>query len=165
MLIRPEAESDHDLIRLVNEEAFGGTDEAVLVDRLRRDRAVLLSLIALDGDRAVGHIMFTRLPIHASDSTIDAVALAPLAVRPDVQRQGIGSALIKDGVNRLMAAGERIVIVVGEPRYYQRFGFSARIARNLSCPLSGPSFMAMELRPGALEGVVGVVKYPAAFQV
>jgi len=73
--------------------------------------------------------------------------------------------LIKDGINQLLLAGERIVIVVGDPRYYQRFGFSCRLARNLSCPLSGPSFMAMELRKGALDGVLGEVKYPAAFEI
>ena len=76
MLIRPEAESDHDLIRLVNEEAFGRTDEAVLVDQLRRDGAVLLSLIALDGNRGVGHIMFNRLPIHAPRKAVCASAEA-----------------------------------------------------------------------------------------
>jgi putative acetyltransferase len=163
MLIRPETAFDFDAIRAVNIDAFGGSDEADLVDRLRCDDVVLLSLVAVRADVIVGHIMFTRLPIHTATAIVDAVALAPLAVGSDVQRQGIGSALIKDGVERLVNAHEQILIVVGEPRYYQRFGFSSRLARHLSCPLSGPSFMAMELRSGVLAGVVGEVKYPAAF--
>src|SRR6059036_2739510 len=101
MLIRPETPSDYNDIRAVNTEAFGGPDEADLVDRLRREGRVLLSLVAFDHDRAVGHILFTRLPIHTVSGIVDAVALAPMAVRPDVQRRGIGSALVKEGVNLL----------------------------------------------------------------
>jgi len=165
MLTRPETSIDHEAIRAVTIDAFGRPDEADLVDRLRRDGVVLLSLVAERGDAIAGHILFTRLPIHTATAVVDAVALAPLSVRSDVQRQGIGSALIKDGVNRLLDAGERIVIVVGDPRYYQRFGFSRRLTRNLSCPLSGPNFMAMELRAGALDDLVGEVKYPDAFAI
>jgi len=165
MLIRPETSFDYEAVRSVNIDAFGRADEADLIDRLRRDGVMLLSLIAVRDGALAGHILFTRLPIHTASAVVDAVALAPLAVRSDAQRQGIGSALIKDGINQLLFAGERIVIVVGDPRYYQRFGFSCRLARNLSCPLSGPSFMAMELRKGALDGVLGEVKYPAAFEI
>jgi putative acetyltransferase len=165
MLIRPETSFDHEAVRSVNTDAFGRADEADLIDRLRRDGVVLLSLVAVREDAVAGHILFTRLPIQTASGVVEAVALAPLAVRSEVQRQGVGSALIKDGVTRLLEAGERIVIVVGDPRYYQRFGFSGRLARNLSCPLSGPSFMAMELRAGALDGLAGEVKYPPAFEI
>jgi putative acetyltransferase len=91
------------------------------------------------------------------------LALAPLAVTPARQRQGIGSQLVREGLRACAAAGHRIVVVLGHPAYYPRFGFSAALARPLKAPFSGESFMAAELVPGALPGVAGEVRYPPPF--
>jgi putative acetyltransferase len=84
-------------------------------------------------------------------------------VRPERQGRGIGSALIRRGLELCRERGRSIVVVVGDPAYYRRFGFSPEAARNLRAPFSGEAFMAMELVPGSLTGVVGTVKYPDAF--
>jgi putative acetyltransferase len=88
-----------------------------------------------------------------------------MAVLPEYQRQGIGTRLIPHGLNALRSRGERIVIVVGHPRYYPRFGFSAALTRSLESSFQPEAFMALELRSGALDGVNGRVRYPRAFGI
>ena len=161
--IREETAADHPGIREVNRLAFDGEEEALLVDRLRAEGLVVASLAAVAEDRVVGHILFSRLPIETPDGAVDAVALAPMAVRPEVQRSGIGTLLVWRGLEVARQRGEAIVIVVGHPDYYPRFGFSAELAGRLSGPFSGDIFMALELTPGALNGVTGAVRYPEAF--
>ena len=99
-------------IRIINEEAFGGCEEADLVDNLRGGDHVLLSLVAEVDGLAVGHILFSRMWIHASSGRTTAVALAPMAVVPGHQRKGIGTLLVQCGLERLRAQQEEIVIVV-----------------------------------------------------
>jgi putative acetyltransferase len=101
--------------------------------------------------------------IEAPVATIDAVALAPVAVLPDFQKRGIGGELIRRGLDLLKQKGERIVIVLGHPEYYPRFGFSAAKAQPLESPFPGDAFMALDLEPGALEGVAGRVRYAQSF--
>jgi putative acetyltransferase len=164
-IIRCETSEPRELaaIHSINEAAFGRLDEADLVDNLRGDGVVLASLVAELNQRVVGHILFTRMSIETAGGSIPAVALAPLAVAPEHQRQGIGGQLIRHGLDLLRSKGERIVIVVGHPRYYPRFGFSSEKARAIESPFPREAFMAMELSSGALEGVRGQVRYPAAF--
>jgi len=150
-------------IRFVNEAAFGQADEADLVDKLRADGAVLVSLVAELEARIVGHILFSRAWVDMAALSLAAVALAPMAVLPDYQRQGIGSRLIRHGLDLLRDQGEAIVLVLGHREYYPRFGFSSEKAESIESPFPKDSFMAMELKPGALDGVVGKVRYPAAF--
>jgi putative acetyltransferase len=150
-------------VHSLNEAAFGRPDEADLVDRLRAEGAVLVSLVATLGERIVGHILFSRMWIETAGGSISAVALAPVAVLPEHQRQGIGKRLIRHGLDLLRGRGERIVIVVGHPEYYPCFGFSSEKARSLDSPFPADAFMAMELKPGALDGIRGEVRYPAAF--
>jgi putative acetyltransferase len=150
-------------IRSVNEVAFGGLEEADLVDKLRTEDDVLISLVAELDQRVVGHVLFSRMWIETTSGRVAAVALAPVAVLPEHQRQGIGRQLIGYGLDWLRDRGERIVIVLGHPAYYPRFGFSSEKARPLESPFSGDSFMAMELSSGALDGIRGRVIYPAAF--
>lgn len=150
-------------IRSINEAAFGRPDEADLVDRLRSEGAVLLSLVAEVEQRIIGHVLFSRMSIETGNSPVSAVALAPVAVLPEHQRRGIGEQLIRHGLDLLRARGERIVIVLGDPGYYPRFGFSTEKARFLESPFPPEAFMAMEIGAGALEGIRGRVKYPAAF--
>lgn len=94
---------------------------------------------------------------------ISAAALAPMAVLPDHQRRGIGERLIRHGLDLLRKRGEQIVIVLGHPDYYPRFGFSSEKARFLESPFPPDAFMAMELSPGGLDGIRGRVRYPTAF--
>ena len=163
VVVRPEAPSDRARIREVNIAAFGGTEEAVIVEALRSEGAVLLSLVAVFDRVIVGHILFSRMSIETAGGSIAAVALAPLAVMPGQQRRGIGGKLIGAGLDDLRTMGERIVLVVGHASYYPRFGFSTARARALESPFPVDVFMALELSPGALDGIRGRVKYPAAF--
>ena len=159
---RAETRSDLTVIRSVNAEAFGRAAEADLVDALRDGNLVVASLVAETHAGIVGHILFSRLPIEQADRTLEAAALAPVAVRTDWQRQGVGSALIRAGIARCREAAVPAIVVLGHPDYYPRFGFSAALAESLEAPFSGPAFMALELVPGVLaEG--GTVRYPSAF--
>jgi putative acetyltransferase len=152
-------------IRAINAAAFGGLDEADLVDKLRRDGHALISLVAVFEGRIVGHIMFSRMWINSSSGQVSAVALAPLAVLPEHQRKGIGGLLIRHGLELLQGRGERIVIVVGHPNYYPEFGFSRDKARLLESSFPAEAFMALDLSVGALDGIRGSVVYPPAFGI
>jgi putative acetyltransferase len=163
--VRLEGAADYAAIRHVNEAAFGTAEEADLIEALREEGAVLLSVVAVVGDDVVGHVLFSRMSIDTSNGGVNAVALAPMAVVPAWQRQGIGSLLIRYGLERLRQAGERIVIVVGHPTYYPRFGFSSERGRPLLNPFPPDAFMALELVPGALDGVKGCVQYARAFRL
>ena len=164
MVIRPESAADAGAVRLVLTAAFGGDDEATLVELLRESgNDVVVSLVALVDGEIVGHVLFSRLAIRTNAGVLSGVALAPLAVLPAFQRSGVGSALVREGIRQLRARGEAIAIVLGDPEYYTRFDFSAELATSLRSRYSGPAFMALEIRPGALDDVVGEVMYPPAF--
>ena len=160
-MIRLESSNppEHRQIHAVHQAAFGQPDEADLVDNLRTEGVVLASIVAELDERIAGHILFTRMWI----GTTSAAALAPLAVLPEYQRHGIGAKLITRGLELLRESGERIVIVLGHPEYYARFGFSTAKARDLESPFPPEAYMALELIPGALDGVRGKVKYARAF--
>jgi putative acetyltransferase len=163
VVIRTETAADHSMIRQVNEAAFGCADEAGIIEALRIESVVLLSVVAeLDGP-IVGHILFSRMSIETPTGAVAAVALAPMAVLPQHQRQGIGGKLIRYGLDTLRGLGERVVIVVGHPGYYPRFGFSTGRARSLESPFPPDAFMALELTRDALDGIHGQVRYPHAF--
>ena len=157
--------ADRASIRTVNTAAFGGSKEAALVDELRRSEHALVSLVAELEGRIVGHVLFSRMWINTPPRLVPAVALAPLAVLPEHQRKGIGGSLILQGLELLRGQGETIVIVVGHPDYYPRFGFSQDKAKLLGSPFSPHAFMAMELIPGSLSGICGSVVYPPAFGI
>ena len=152
-------------IRAVNEAAFGGAYEADLVDQLRGSDYALISLVAELESRIVGHIMFSRMWIKTSSGLLSAVALAPVAVLPGHQRKGIGGLLVQHGLELSRGRDEEIVIVVGHPNYYPRFGFSSAKAKSLGSPFPREAFMALELRLGVLDGIEGFVVYPSAFGI
>ena len=155
--------ADHGAVNAVITAAFGQRDEADLVERLRGDGDVLFEQAATLGSSVFGHILFSRLPVIRNDaSVIAAASLAPLSVRPDCQNRGIGADLVSAGLDECQKRRIPAVIVLGDPDYYQRFGFSAAAARLLAAPFSGPNFMAIELDSGALKHG-GTVRYPAAF--
>ena len=162
MTIREETPDDVEAIRDVNRLAFGGDEEVRLVDALRAGGFVLVSLIATEAGSVIGHILFSKM----GTGTIFLAALAPVAVLPDHQRRGIGSALIRRGLDLCRDRGCEAVLVVGHPEYYPRFGFSANLASPLRAPFSGPAFMALELVPGALARLAGAaVRYAPPFGI
>jgi putative acetyltransferase len=163
VLIRDEQPHDREQARKVNEAAFGRSDEADLIDGLRAEGAVLLSLVAEVECKIIGHIVFSRMTVETAQGSVAAVSLAPMAILPAHQGRTIGSQLVRRGLDQLRERGERIVIVLGHKHYYPRFGFSPEKARNLASPFPPEAFMALELSDGALAGVCGVVRYPAAF--
>ena len=167
LAIRVENTHDAPDIARVHRLAFGRQHEARLVERLREGGWARVSLVAqLDGQLEgpiVGHVLFSDLPIVTPAGSIAALALAPLAVLPEHQSQGIGSELLRRGLDRCREQGHTIVIVLGHPRYYSRFGFSPELARRLESRYAGESFMALELIPGALARVSGRVEYPPPF--
>jgi putative acetyltransferase len=165
--IHPETAEDYAAIHEVNALAFGREVEARLIEALRRmpDFIPELSLVAVEDGRVVGHILFSPMAIETKEDAVPALALAVLAVRPESQNQGIGSQLVREGLERCRSLRHRIVVVVGHPPYYPRFGFSPARARGLDAPFPVPdeAFMVLELVPGALRGVAGMVKYPPPF--
>ncbi len=167
--IRAEQPADRSAVFRVNVEAFGGEAEARLVDALRGSSAFLpeLSLVAVRDDEVVGHILFSRISIRSPAARTRALALAPMAVRPSCQRLGIGSALARRGLAEAGRLGHTAVIVVGHPDYYPRFGFKDAAASGIRVPfpVEPGALMALELTPGALEGVTGEVEYPPEFGI
>jgi putative acetyltransferase len=164
--VRREASGDLNAIRHVNRRAFGQDDEARLVDALREGGYLQLSLVAEHAGRIVGHILFSDLPIITDTHTFPAVSLAPMAVLPAFQRQGIGSALVRRGLEACRERGHRVVLVLGHPEFYRRFGFSSALAAPLKSPFGGgEAWMALELERGALDDIAGHVQYPPPFAV
>lgn len=165
LTIRPETPDDIVVIHHINERAFGQTNEANLVDDLRKDGMNVLSLVAQKNDGVIGHILFCRIQIKTPKKNIDAVSLSPLAVLPEFQGQGIGSQLIQDGLAQLREQGETVVTVLGHPGYYSRHGFRPAAEYKIDCPYEVPpeAWMLMELKPKALAKQSGIVVYPSAF--
>jgi putative acetyltransferase len=163
VVVRPCTTEDDGAITRINDVAFGTPGEARLIQALRGAGAAAIELVAVEGADVVGHILFSVLDATVDDRPVKALALAPMAVEPTHQRRGIGSALIRAGLDRARHDGWEAVIVLGHPRYYPRLGFSAAQARHLSAPYAGEAFMALALRSGALDGSNGRVVYPAPF--
>jgi putative acetyltransferase len=165
--IRAETAEDIPAIFEVNLQAFGQDGEARLVSALREDGDFdpELSLVAVCGDRIIGHILFPPITIVSDLTETAALALAPLAVHYDFQCMGIGAALVEEGLKECRRLGHRIVVVVGHPGYYPRFGFTAAWALGIQAPFPCPdeAFMALPLITGALDGICGMVRYPPAF--
>lgn len=160
--IRYARASDHPAIGDILDAAFGGTAERRIVERLRADAESMFELVALQDGEPVGCIMFSRL---WADSMHLYSALAPLAVRPDVQRTGIGSALTRQGLEAARHFDAAAVLVLGHPEYYPKFGFSTEATAKVSAPYSGsPAFMGIALVDGALDEPL-MVAYPDAFSV
>lgn len=165
VMIRERTPTDDETIRNLNDAAFGGTYESRLVDSLRAAGLAVVELVAVHADVLAGHILLGALDVTVGGKPSRALALAPMSVQPSQQRQGIGSALVREALRRAHRQGWEAVIVLGHPDYYPRFGFSAALARPLAAPFSGDAFMALELIPDALKGGAGVATYPSAFGV
>lgn len=165
--IRRESTNDIVAIRRINEATFRRSQEAAMVAALREARLVTLSLVAADPEsgQLVGHILFSPVEIRQGDRVTRAESLAPVAVLPHYQRRGIGSALVRTGLDLLRADGHSIVTVLGHPTYYPRFGFEVASGYNITpefADVPPEAFMVLALRPNALDEVSGTVVYPSA---
>jgi putative acetyltransferase len=168
ILMRAERAEDRAWVRRVNELAFGRQNEADLVDALREKAGPYISIVAIVDDEVVGHIFFSPVSIESIESGDDsfaAMGLAPMAVLPAHQGQGIGSQLVREGLRESQRLGYDIVVVLGHPNYYRRFGFVPAGLKGLRSEydVADGVFMVAELIPGALEGRRGLVKYHSEF--
>ncbi|MBW2249626.1 MAG: N-acetyltransferase [Deltaproteobacteria bacterium] len=165
MNIRKEKDSDKEKIWEVNAEAFESEAEANLVNALRDSRIPFISLVAEEDKEIVGHILFTPLELIADDSVLKLMGLAPMAVLPRVQKKGIGSQLVKTGIEKCSTQCYDAIVVLGHPEYYPKFGFVPSVKYGIKSEYDVPdeAFMVLELKEGSLKGKNGVIKYHAAF--
>jgi putative acetyltransferase len=165
--IRAEKTEDFERISEVNLEAFESETESRLIAAIRGSEYFIpeLSLVAEIDGQIVGHILFSEISIHSSEKVYPVLSLAPMAVLPSFQNQGIGSALVRQGLEEVKKTEYDIIVLIGHPGYYPRFGFELARDHGLELEFEVPdeAFMVLETRPGALKNVSGVVKYPAAF--
>lgn len=150
--------ADDDAVYAVNLQAFGQAGEADLALALIHEGDAPISMVAIEDGRIVAHVILS--PLGGLDR---ALALAPLAVLPERQARGIGSALVGHALEEACRLGWRCVFVLGEPAYYTRFGFSADLAKGAETPWSEPYLQGLELVPGALSGFAGPLTYAPAF--
>jgi putative acetyltransferase len=167
LTLRGETPEDTPAIHHIHTAAFGRPTEADLVDVLRRNNALIISLVAVQDGRLVGHIAFSSVTITLSTATIQALGLGPMAVLPAYQRRGIGSQLVEAGLTACHNAPYRVVVVLGHPRYYPRFGFVPAKPLGIVWEHDAPeeAFMVKEIQKGALVQTRGVVKYRPEFDV
>jgi putative acetyltransferase len=162
--IRDETAGDLEAIYSVNEQAFETNAEAELVDLLRMRGKAVISLVAEVGGEIVGHILFSPVSIEPPVTNWKALGLAPVGVVPGYQRQGIGKALVKVGLERSKQLGIALVVVLGHPSYYPKFGFKKASEYELANEYQADeAFMAIELKPGVLNDYKGLVKYAPEF--
>ena len=163
--IQEETPEHAEAVQHVNHMAFGTSAEAELVTALWRDSAIALALVAKEEADVVGHILFSPVRLDNPRIVGSAVGLGPMSVLPSWQRRGVGSLLITTALERLRTAGHSVVVVLGHPDYYPRFGFSPAHLFGLRCEYKAPpeAFMVLELVPGVLAGIESLVKYHPAF--
>lgn len=160
--IRKEEPRDFAQVSELNKVAFGGDEESNIVDRLRSVPGTI-SLVAEDDGAILGHICFSPVTLNGNAGTF--IGLAPMSVLPDHQRQGIGSRLVEAGLAACQANGATAVVVLGHAEYYPRFGFRNADEFGITCEYDVPpeNFMALELVPGGLKGMRGVIGYDRVF--
>lgn len=174
--IRQEQPEDIAGVRAINLVAFaphtrlekevGQSAEAGIVDSIRSACPDVVSLVAVDADRVVGHIFFSAVFVSTAGGAVQGMGLAPMAVLPERQRQGIGSKLVHVGIDAMRKRGCPFVIVLGHPEYYPRFGFVPASRHGLSCQWDGvpdEAFMVLILDDDTMASVSGVAKYRDEF--
>lgn len=166
--IRPEKPGDEEQIRHVNIQAFGRDAEAKLIELLRGSRFYVegLSLVAEQDNQIIGHIMFSMaMLISNKQEVMPILALAPMSVLPQYQKQGIGTQLVKTGLKRAEYSRFPAVVVLGHPEYYSRFGFVRALEKGVYASFGSPDevYMILGLTPHALENITGNVRYPPCF--
>ncbi|MFC1971535.1 GNAT family N-acetyltransferase [Chloroflexota bacterium] len=165
LIIRPEIPEDIASISHVNEEAFGQKAEGNIVEKLRNRGVLTISLVAVQDNEIVGHIAFSPVIVESERLSFDTITLAPMAVLPEHQRQGIGSKLVLAGLKDCQRLGHEIVVVMGHPEYYPRFGFVPAKPEGVDCEFEVPdeAWMILELQQGALAERRGKVRFQPEF--
>ena len=165
MTVREETGGDAAGVHRVLEQAFPTPEEAAIVERLQAAGAASVACVAEDDGGIVGQILFSPVTIERAPAGVRAVGLGPMAVVPARQRHGIGSALVEAGLAGCRARSVDLVVVLGHPTYYPRFGFTPAGVAGLRCEYDVPPevFMALALRPAVLEACEGLVRYHPAF--
>ncbi|MSQ09458.1 MAG: N-acetyltransferase [Dehalococcoidia bacterium] len=160
--VRAATPADASAIARVERAAFGQEDEARLVAALDAGGYTRISLVAEREGEVIGHVLLSELEFAAPSGPLPALVLAPVAVAPPHQRQGVGEALVRAALELAQQQGCRAVVVLGHPGYYPRFGFSVLAAAGIRSPYQGPHFMAIDFTPDA-GSLVGELTYPAPF--
>jgi len=168
VVIRAATAADGEAIDSLIRAAFAGTEfghqgEAELVGMIESDGDVMVSLVAQRDGEIVGHVLFSRMNVEADGAPLSGAGLAPVAVMPGQQGQGIGDALIRAGLDALREQGAAISFVLGHEAYYPRFGYSQGLAARFASPFAGRHFMAMMLDSDAPWPLGGRADYASAF--
>jgi putative acetyltransferase len=165
MRIRMEQVMDVPKIHAINRDAFDSATEADLVDALRSSAESVISLVAEEDGEIVGHIMFSPVQLTGA-ADVRAMALAPMAVTPERQGAGIGSALVRAGLEECRCLGIDAVFVVGHPTFYPRFGFKSASSAGFVCEFDvhDEAFMVAELVDGVLDGKRATVHFHPVFK-
>lgn len=163
--IRPERPEDEEALFQMYRRVFGRLQEARLVDSLRENQGLFLSLVALAAGTVVGGVAFSTATLEPRAAGLHLLALAPLAVLPTYQRLGIGSGLVQIGLAQCRDRQVDAIVVVGEPEFFGKFGFVAAAPYQLTCPFPVPEpfWLVQELHPGALTGVHGRINFRPEF--
>jgi putative acetyltransferase len=167
--IRQEQFEDRNAIYELNTLAFQQENESKLIDAIRASEFFIpeLSLVAVKEKEVIGHILFSMISIETRNGAVPTLGLAPMAVKPEYQNQGIGSALVREGLKRCEQLGFEHVVVLGHPHFYPKFGFQPAILKGIKPPFQVPdeAFMVLEIKKGSLKDINGTVKYPPAFAI
>jgi putative acetyltransferase len=169
MLIRPEKSEDISQISEITRAAFNQEDEVRLIETLRSSSNFIhdLSLVAVQDNKIVGHILFNKILVRSEELEIPILALAPLSVHPDYQNRGFGAKLVSQGLKKCKELGYGIVNVLGHENYYPRFRFRLASDYGIYPPVEEwkNNFFIIELIPDTLKNVKGMVVYPAEFDI
>lgn len=165
MSVRRAKPEDNEQITVIYEQAFDTDAEATLVEALRTSGVPSVSLVYEDGDKVVGHILFTQVDLVGDESEIKIAGLGPMGVLPRYQYNGVGSSLVKAGLDECKTEGYGAAVVLGYTSFYPKFGFVPSIEFGITSTFNVPEdvFMAQELLPGALQGKQGTVRFHQAF--
>ncbi|MEF9959926.1 MAG: N-acetyltransferase [Niameybacter sp.] len=167
-IIRPEKKAEYEAIYAVHQSAFKRDIEAQLVDRLRTTSYYHpeLSLVIEENDEIIGHLLFTRVVIKDGNKTFPALALAPVGIKADHQRKKLGTELIEAGLKKAKYLGHKLIIVLGDPKFYTRFGFERAADFEITPPMGFPeeAFLVAKLSPEETD-IKGQVLYPVQFNM
>lgn len=165
LIIREEQERDFDEIYRLNHEAFARSEEAELINELRENNGIIISLVALLSNLIVGHILYTPCKINSHKNKLTGAALGPMAVLPGYQKKGIGRKMVEEGIEIISEAGYPFIAVLGYPEYYSKFGFTPAGKHGLQCQwdVEDNAFMILPLDSERTDEITGTVNYRPEF--